>query len=70
MELHGALVNPNSKIKNPALKKFLIFSQKKLFLYLGKRNFVMFSKEKIKKMEVSSLMNKKLRKASKVENPL
>ena len=47
MELHGALVSPNSKIKNPALKKFLIFSQKKLFLYFGKRNFVMFSKKKI-----------------------
>ena len=70
MELHGALVSPNSKIKNPLLKKFLIFSQKKLFLYLGKRNFVMFSKKKLKKMEVSSLKNKKLRKVSKVENPL
>ena len=70
MELHGALVSPNSKIKNPVLKKFLIFSQKKLFLYLGKRNFVMLSKKKIKKMEVSSLKNKKLRKVSKVENPL
>ena len=33
--------------KNPALKKFLIFSRKKFFLYFGKRNFLIFSKKKL-----------------------
>ena len=62
---------PKLKNKKPCPKKVSYIFSKKLFLYLGKRNFVIcFLKRKLKKMEVSSLKNKKLRKASKVENPL
>ena len=41
--------------KKTTLKKFLIFSQKKLILYFGKRNFLIFYG-----IELSSSTNKKL----------
>ena len=34
-------------LKNSALKEFLIFSQKKLFSYFGKRNLLIFPKTKL-----------------------
>ena len=45
MELPSALLSPSSENKKKtALKKFVMFSQKKLFLYFRKRNFLIFSK--------------------------
>ena len=43
---YGAIWVPfKPKIKKATLKKFIIFSQKKLLLYLGKRSFLIFSKK-------------------------
>ena len=61
MELPRAPLSPRLK-KKPALKKFLIFSQKGYFLYFGKRNFLYFLKRAFlifPEMELSILKNKK-----------
>ena len=64
MELPGALLSPSSKkTRRPALKTFLIFSQKKRFSYtLENRTFLYFLKKIFlifPEMELSSLKNKK-----------
>ena len=40
MQIPGALFTPSSKNKKKTLKKFILFSKKKKFLYFGKWNFL------------------------------
>ena len=57
MELSGAPFKP--KIKKATLKKFITFSQKKLFLYLGNGAFLHFLKKAFLIFQEIKLNNKK-----------
>ena len=41
------------ELSSSSIKKFLIFSQKKTFLYIGKRNFLIFQAQAFKKSYIS-----------------